>query len=96
MSIINWLEYEKQNHVISWVLLHAIAEQKDEIFNDSFDSSKLDVSMTINGVDVDVIETLTSLQSQLVRIESAGVELGKKIMFGELQDFLTERGHEGY
>lgn len=69
---INWLEYDKKEHVLAWLLCEVIAPLN--IAGMDFDSSALDVVLTINGVEVDFIKAAEFLQSQLDKIQKDAAE----------------------
>ena len=75
---IDWKEYEARGHVMSWFLLEVMSQAGIEKFTctDNFDSSKIDAVLTINGVEVDFIQTMNFLNSQLEQIEKDGYKNG--------------------
>lgn len=75
---IDWKEYDARGHVISWFLLEVISQAGIDKFidNGDFDSSKIDVVLTVNGVDVDFVQTMNFLNSQLEQIEKDGYKNG--------------------
>lgn len=75
---IDWKEYDARGHVMSWFLLEVMSQAGIEKFthNDDFDSSKIDVVLTINGVDVDFVQTMDCIHSQLEQIEKEGYKNG--------------------
>ena len=72
---IDWLEYDKEEHVVAWVLLEAMSKVGMDEF-EGFDSSALEVQLLISGVDVDFVECMERLQKQLKDIELEGFKRG--------------------
>lgn len=88
IEVVDWLEYDKKEHVIAWFLLEAMSkvgidkfiEKPDNDGLSKFDSSKITVDFKINGVRVSFVDTMEFLQSQLTAIEEAGKEQGQAEM----------------
>ena len=89
--IIDWLGYERnrQESLVAWFLLETMSKAGIEKFGD-FDSSELDVVLTVNGVEVPVVPVLEFLQSQITRIEDEARKRGRD----ELAEELIDRGTE--
>lgn len=85
--IIDWLEYENKEHVLSWFLLEAMSFGKTDItkkFGD-FDSSKLDVKLTVNGIEVPIEGPMNFLQEQLDVIRKDAEIMGRKKLHDEIK-----------
>ena len=74
---IDWKEYEDKDHVMAWFLVEAMSEIGIEKFGD-FDSSQLDVCITVNGHEVPITGPMESLQAQLKQIEEGGMAKGRE------------------
>ena len=74
---IDWVDYDKGDHVLAWFLIEAMSAVGIKRFGD-FDSSKLEVELKVNGVEVPVVGPMESLQQQLKRIEEKGFKEGYK------------------
>lgn len=83
--IIDWKEFDGKEHVTAWLVLESMSSVGITKFGD-FDSSKLDVEMKINGIDVDVISALEFLQKQLSDIEKGGFKNGVEHARRKIQD----------
>lgn len=86
--IIDWLEYEDKEHVMSWLLLEAMSATGIGKFG-KFDSSKLDVRLEVNGIEVDLLGAMENLQSQLKQIEINGFKRGYEHAVDHVRDDLT-------
>lgn len=73
--LINWKDYEDKEHVLSWFLTEAMSEAGIKKFGE-FDSSKLDVRLTVNGIEVPIIKPMEYLNEQLNAIEEHGIKIG--------------------
>ena len=75
---IDWKEYGARGHIIYWFLLDLMHQEGIENFinNEDFDRSKIDVVLTVNGINVDFIQTMDYLHSQLGQIEKDGYKNG--------------------
>lgn len=80
---INWLEYDNKDHVLAWFLVEAMSKTGIDNFG-NFDSSALDVELTINGVQVSFIETMEFLQTQLDKIYNDGKKDGAQILIDKI------------
>ena len=74
---IDWKKYEDKEHVMAWFILEAMSAIGIEKFGD-FDSSKLDVCITVNGLEVPITDPMDALQSQLKAIEDGGKKIGRE------------------
>lgn len=61
---IDCLDYHKKSHILSWFLPEAIVGVGIEHFG-NFDSSNLDVVLTINGIDIPVDEIFNKLEDSI-------------------------------
>lgn len=86
---INWLEYERKEHVLAWLLVEAMSKVGMNKFGD-FDSSKLDVVLTVNGIEVPVEDSMDFLQSQLHAIGKEGYDNGYKQATQDIHEKLGE------
>ena len=90
--IINWKEFEDKDHVIAWLIVEAIAGSKRfKKMESYFDPTKMDVRMTINGVEVPIIGPLLALQGQLERIEKEGKIKGLEEAWDTITDVWEEK-----
>ena len=64
MSLIDWKEENYNKSWASWALVEAMCAVGMENFKD-FDSSKLNVKMQVNGIEVDFKAIADNLDSQL-------------------------------
>lgn len=71
---INWLEYDKKDHVLAWLVCEAVSENIEQL--GKFDASKMDVELVVNGVSYDIVKACEFLQSQLDRLEKSGYDNG--------------------
>lgn len=67
-TIIDWLYYEKSDHVLAWLLVEVMSAANIHRFGD-FDSSKLEVELRVNGLTVPFMDAIQNLQGQLKRME---------------------------
>jgi hypothetical protein len=72
---IDWLKYERKNHVMSWLILEAMAEIGIDKFG-KFDASKLDVELKINEIEVPIIGAMEHLQGKLSYLKDQGRKEG--------------------
>lgn len=79
------MKYEEKNHVLSWFLTEAMSHIGIEKFGE-FDSSKLNVELRVNGIDIPIIEPMEHLQGQLKNIEEEGKDAGKQEAICKIQD----------
>lgn len=86
---IDWHEYDGKQHVLAWLLLEGMAAKKMEKFG-NFDASALDVVLSVNGIELDLISCMDNLQNQLTAIEDEGKKEGINNAFEMMQDSLTE------
>lgn len=77
-TIIDWLEYDSESHVVAWFLLEAMTKVGIKERFGAFDSSKLEVELRVNGVEVPVLEPLNFLQSQLDALREEGRRQGMR------------------
>lgn len=61
---VDWLKYDRENHVIAWFLLAAMSEKGIKDFGE-FDSSNLDVKFTVNGIDIPFIDAFERLNDHI-------------------------------
>ena len=74
---IDWMNYENKDHVLAWFLVEAISAADITRFGD-FDSSKLEVELKVNGIEVPIVEPMERLHQQLKEIEEGGRKAGYK------------------
>lgn len=88
--IIDWLKYNKQDHVIAWFLGEAMSSKNTNLEKSfpPFDSSQLDVKLTINGVEVNFVKVMDFLQAQLHARRLQGVVQGRDEVREEVKDNL--------
>lgn len=86
---INWMKYENKDHVLAWFLCEAMSKAGIKKFG-TFDSEKLDVVLTVNGVEADFEETMKFLQGQLQDIEARGFTEGNRQAKYDLHDKIGE------
>ena len=86
---IDWLEYEKKDHVLAWFLCEAMSEAKITKFGD-FDSSKLEVILKVNGIEVPITGPMEVLQKQITDIEESARKEGFEQAKYVLQDKIAE------
>lgn len=84
---IDWLEYDSKDHVLAWVLLEAMSKAGIERFG-QFNSSDLEVELTVNGISVPIVEVMEFLQSQLDRLQKDAERAGREMMVREIQNKL--------
>jgi hypothetical protein len=61
---INWFELHEKEHIFASLLNHAFSGKGfDNLEN--FDSTKLDVVLSINGVEVNILESMDFLQRKI-------------------------------
>jgi len=89
IETLDWLDYAKTEHVLSWVILECMAQLGIEPFN-GFDSSKISVDFKINGIRVPFIPIMDHLNSKLKKIEESGVKIGKEEMRYELINLIEQ------
>jgi hypothetical protein len=87
--IIDWKEFEDKEHVTAWLILEAMSETGIDKFG-KFDSSRLDVEMRINGIEVDIIPALEFLQKQLGGIKEGGFKEGVEHAALKLQENIDQ------
>lgn len=88
---IDWIEYEDMSHVLAWFLLEVMSQAGIEKFG-KFDSSKLDVVLTINGIEVSIADTFENLQNQLeTNLKVAANETAITTLVDEFEAFVKER-----
>jgi len=87
--IINWHDYEEQDHVLSWFLLEAMSRAGVSEFGD-FESSTLDVEIKVNGIEIPLTEPMEFLQSQLEAIKEQGRDEGYAQAKLDIRDSLTK------
>lgn len=92
MAVINWIDYEEKNHVLSWLICEAMTREQilEMKANNNFDSTKLDVKITVNGEEVNILEAFEFLNSQLGDIEKRGFDRGFKRAMTEIPEALTD------
>ena len=86
---IDWLEYDKKEHVMSWVILECMSKLGIENF-EGFDASKITLDFKINGIRVPFIPIMDFLNSQLDEIKESGVKMGKEEMRYELSNLIEQ------
>ena len=87
--LINWLDHSKNNDVLGWFLMSAMTEAGIDRFTDRFgnlDSSKLDVVLTVNGVEVPVTTVFEVLQGQLTQLKEEARKKGRAELSEKLLD----------
>ena len=80
MAEINWVEYDQRDHVLAWLLCEAINSQelREHVKQgNKFDGQHLDVKLTVNGIECDLLRAANYLQSQLESIENRGKAKGR-------------------
>ncbi|WP_415912526.1 hypothetical protein [Neptuniibacter sp. QD37_11] len=87
--LVDWKELEDKEHVLAWLLVDAMSEVGMEKFG-KFDSSKLDVEMKVNGIEVPVLSAMEHLQTQLSSIKEAGRKEGLADARQLLQDNIDQ------
>ena len=60
---LNWQDEDSRKNLIAWIIAESLPDSV--VKADGFDPTNLDVKLTINGVEVDLKETFTFLESQL-------------------------------
>ena len=66
--IVNWIEYEGKNHVVAHVLLEAMSAAGIDQFR-PFNPEQLDVVLTVNGIEVPLVQVLQLIQDDLAVIQ---------------------------
>lgn len=74
---IDWKEYEDKDHVLSWIIPSLMADIGMDKFQ-KFDSSCLNITMAINGIDVRINRTFNILNDQLDDMISKAKEEERK------------------
>ncbi len=87
--LIDWMKYEKKDHVLSWVILEAMSEIGIKKFGE-FDSSKLNVEFKVNGIEVPFESIMNLLDSQLDSIKEESINEGKQQMIDNVQKLLMD------
>ena len=82
---IDWIEYEMKDHPLAWFLVEAMSRSGIKKFG-KIDSKNLDVVLTVNGIEVPIVEVMDYLNSQLNYIENRGFEKGKNEARNLIQD----------
>jgi hypothetical protein len=88
--LVNWLEqHAKDDDVLGWFLVEAMSAAGIEKFGE-FDSSGLDVVLTVNGIEVPVVPVFEFMQSQLSRIKKEAQNHGQEVLVDKLLEKLEE------
>ena len=61
---INWFELYEKKHMLASLLAQAVSKKEFDI-SEGVDSTKLDVVLSINGVEVNILESMDSLQRKI-------------------------------
>lgn len=61
---INWVELHEKEHMLAFIIAQAVSKKEFDIF-EGVDSTKLDVLLSINGVEVNILESMGLLQSKI-------------------------------
>ena len=72
---IDWLAAKETKHLSAWILSSAITTKGREFF-DQLDSSNVNISLTIDGVEVDFLKLMDRIDMQLEDIEARGFNNG--------------------
>tara|TARA_R110002020_G_scaffold213427_1_gene420207 strand:- start:9754 stop:10041 length:288 start_codon:yes stop_codon:yes gene_type:complete len=70
--IVDFLEFERKTST-SWFLVSLVSTNND-IFDEEFDSSNLDIQCSINGHTVDLMHTLSRLEEEMNRLSKEATE----------------------
>lgn len=92
--IIDWREYNKKEHVLAWLLTEAVSNHPEILDNPDFEGSNIDVVLSVNGVEVDLLKSMNYLNSQLEDIHQHGVDKGKAEAKEELSQRLYDIAQE--
>lgn len=82
---IDWMDYKNKDHILAWFLVEAMSAADITRFGD-FDSSKLEVELKVNGIEVPIVEPMEHLQQQLKEIEEGGRKAGYEQARDDLRD----------
>lgn len=78
-ELIDWVELADTNQILSWFIV-ACAGTNGDVFDENFDSSKLDIQMTINGYEVSLIDVFSDLgeevHNNIKKAKSTGFKKG--------------------
>lgn len=91
---INWIKYEDDGHVLSWFLTEAMSLVNIKKFGDNFDSSALDVVLTVNGIEVPIVEPMEFLNKQLSDIRGNAYKEGVKRAMEDMVSDIYDDIHE--
>lgn len=91
--IIDLVKYKDKNHIFSWFLLSAIFDKNKGIFDKlgEFDSSNLDISVTINGVEINLVFAMELLQGRVEVMNAENFESGKLFAKQEMLKYIDQK-----
>jgi hypothetical protein len=89
-KIVNWQEEEKRGTFVDWLIIEALTAKKD---TDDFFShineitegmTKVELGMTINGIEVPVLKVLELIKGQINRMVE---DRARSIVSGKIEEF---------
>ena len=81
MTIYNYHEEEQKHTDTKWVLLELVTQSG--IISTHFDPAKLDVQLTINGIEVDMMNVVNQV---IQRTDELAIEKAKDILAEKIYD----------
>ena len=95
---INWIEHERKNHILAWVLLESMVAGEGIGRFGKFNSEEMDVVLTVNGIEIDFAHSMDLLENHLTTMQEKFLQEGennaKTDLLNDLHDFLEERRKE--
>ena len=89
---INWQWYDNINHVLSWFTVIATRNkinEEDLIFTPEFNPQEIEVELKINGVDIDIVKVLDTLEKEMKEQAEKNREIGREEAKEEVIDKIT-------